>query len=109
MNRLVFIFFITFTPINTVFAEECTKLIDVIGIAAQNNGIVFPLDREQAVILHYLRIIPFEIINSDAKYYIEDRGEPLVKLFTMRNGCAGLQWMIPKDFLLLIGIRRTST
>ena len=89
-------------------AAECTKLIDVIGIAAQNNGLVMPLEREHAVFLYYLKIVPFEVINSDAKFYIEDRGEPMVRLFTMENGCAKLQWMIPRDFLALMGLRGTS-
>lgn len=88
-------------------ADECTKLIDVIGIAAQNNGLVMPLEREHAVFLYYLKIVPFEVINSDAKFYIEDRGEPMVRLFTMESGCAKLQWMIPRDFLALMGIKST--
>jgi len=87
--------------------SECTKLVDVIGLAAQNNGFVFPLERENVVLLHYLRIIPFEVLNSDARFYVEDRNEPLVRLFTLKNGCADLQWMIPRDFLILIGVKRT--
>lgn len=89
--------------------SECTKLIDVIGVAAQNNGYVFPLERENVVILHYLRVVPFEVLNSDARFYVEDRNEPLIRLFTTKKGCADLQWMIPRDFLILIGIKRTLT
>jgi len=85
--------------------SECTQLIDVIGLAAQNNGIVFPIEREHAIFLHYLRIIPFEVINSNSRYYMEDRGEPMVRLFTMKNGCTELQWMIPRDFLALMGFK----
>lgn len=101
-SLLLTVFFLFFS-VNS--HSECTKLIDVIGIAAQNNGIVFPLEREHAVFLHYLRVVPFEVLNSQAKFYIEDRGEPMVRLFTTEKGCAALQWMIPRDFLPLMGIK----
>lgn len=108
MNRIFPLFFIVLCLFSQSSHSECTKLIDVIGIAAQNNGIVMPLEREHAVFLHYLRIVPFEVVNSDAKFYIEDRSEPMVRLFTMKNGCADLQWMIPRDFLALMGFKRLS-
>jgi hypothetical protein len=108
MYRSLLLITIIISYISAATADECTKLIDVIGIAAQNNGLVMPIEREHAIFLHHLRIVPFEIINSDAKFYIEDRGEPMVRLFTMKNGCTGLQWMIPRDFLVLMGLRGTS-
>ena len=105
LSKLLLTAFLFFSSLSS--HSECTKLIDVIGVAAQNNGLVFPLERENVVILHYLRIIPFEVINSPAKYYVEDRGREYVRVFTIKNGCADLQWMIPRDFLILIGIKRT--
>lgn len=107
MNRSILILTVFLSYFSVATAAECTRLIDVIGIAAQNNGMVMPIEREHAIFLHYLRIIPFEVLNSNAKFYIEDRGEPMVRLFTMEDDCAKLQWMIPRDFLALMGLRST--
>lgn len=109
MNRssLLLVTLLTLFSLNS--HSECTKLVDVINLAAQNNGLVFPIDREHVIKLYHLRIIPFEVLNSDAHFYIEDRNQPLVRLFTTENGCTSLQWMIPRDFLPLIGIQRTLT
>lgn len=109
MHSILLILALLFGSYSPKTAAECTKLIDVIGEAAQNNGFVLPVEREHAIILYNLRIISFKVLNSDSRFYVEDRNQPLVRLFTTKNGCADLQWMIPRDFLVLMGIKRTLT
>lgn len=90
-------------------AEECTSFIDVISGAMENNGMVHPIDRDHARVLYHIGIIPLELYNNtNIKFYVEDRNEPLVRLFTMKNECAGIQWMISRDFLILMGIQKNT-
>lgn len=85
--------------------SDCTKLVQIVETARVHGGIVFPLEREHIIKLTQAKILPPEVRGMTDEFYIEDRNKPLVRLFHMKDYCADLQWMMPRDFLALLGIR----
>lgn len=85
--------------------SDCTKLVQIVETARIHGGIVFPLEREHVIKLTQAKILPPEARGMTDEFFVEDRNKPFVRVFHMKDYCADLQWMIPRDFLALLGIR----
>lgn len=84
--------------------SQCVSLVSIIEEAQQNHGVVAPVDREMLIKLVQLRVLPPEVLERMDSFYVEIReNQPLVRLFNTKNLCADRQWMIPRDFLMLLG------
>jgi hypothetical protein len=86
--------------------KTCTSLTQVVEDAQKNNGVVFPIEYEKVRMMVQIKLLPESILPYANSVYGEDRAQPLFRIFTMKSGCAHKQIMIPRDFLILLGIRQ---
>jgi hypothetical protein len=87
-------------------SKTCVSLTQVVEEAQKNNGVVFPIEYEKVRIMVQIKLLPESVLPYANSVYAEDRAQPLFRIFTMKSGCADTQWMMPRDFLVLLGIRQ---
>jgi len=86
--------------------KTCFSLTQVVEESQKNNGVVFPIEYEKVRMMVQIKLLPASILSYANSIYAEDRGQPSFRIFTMKSGCAHQQIMIPRDFLILLGIRQ---
>lgn len=95
---------LTLILLSTNSAADCVTLTEIIETAQQAHGFVAPVSREDVIKLTQLRVLPKKVLGIADHIYVEIlEGSPMVRLFSMKRGCADLQWMLPRDFLILLG------
>lgn len=88
------------------FAEddECYTLVKIIELTQETDGIVYPLESYHVRVLSKIGFLPKDALNNSESFYVQDSGGPVFRVFNMKNGCADRQWMVPQEFLLLLGL-----